>query len=83
MEYEGILECKISLDNDEIGRKTFELYYVAEAEDLINSIKLNKTSMVAKLVKNYIAEFECQEFMQKLMMNLCRYAISLIMRYHN
>lgn len=55
MEYEGILECRISLDNDEIGRKTFELYYVAEAEDLINSIKLNKTSMVAKLVKNYIA----------------------------
>lgn len=78
-----MLECKISLDNDEIGRKTFELYYVAEAEDLINSIKLNKTSMVAKLVKNYIAEFECQEFMQKLMMNLCRYAILLIMRYHN
>lgn len=74
MEYEGMLECKISLDNDEIGRKTFELYYVAEAEDLINSIKLNKTSMVAKLVKNYIAEFECQEFMQKIddeLMQIC------------
>lgn len=74
MEYEGILECRISLDNDEIGRKTFELYYSAEAEDLINSIKLNKTSMVARLVKNYITEFECQEFMQKIddeLMQIC------------
>lgn len=69
MEYEGILECRISLDNDEIGRKTFELYYVAEAEDLINSIKLNKTSMVAKLVKNYIAGKSITEQLEKLFKN--------------
>lgn len=74
MEYESMFECMISLDNGEIGRKTFELYYVAEIEDLINNIKLNKTSMVAKLIKNYIAGFECQEYMQKIddeLMQIC------------
>lgn len=66
MEYEKDFECKISLDNDEIGRKTFDLYYVAETDDLINSIKIGKTSIVAKLIKNYIAGFECQGYMQKI-----------------
>mgnify|MGYP000783419815 FL=1 len=66
MEYEKNFECNISLDNDEIGRKTFDLYYVAETDDLINSIKIGKTSIVAKLIKNYIAGFECQGYMQKI-----------------
>lgn len=60
-EYEDIYIDNILLDGDVPGRKQWESYRISGKEDIINNLQIGKTSIVAKCIKQYIANYDCQD----------------------
>ncbi len=64
--YEEFLQDNVRCDNKEVGRKYFTIFHISSREDLINTIKLSKTSLMMKYLTEEFSEFECQKIMDRL-----------------
>ena len=60
MEYENEMIDNIMLDTQQIGRKYFDVIHIRCREDMLNYLKLTKTSMLLKCVQNMLNSYDMQ-----------------------
>ena len=64
--FEGEYQDNITLDDNKVGRKYFSCIRISNREQLIQSIKLSKTSMMMEYLKLSYMEFSAQNIMQQI-----------------
>ena len=64
--FEGEYQDNITLDDNKVGRKYFSCIRISNREQLIQSIKLSKTSMMMEYLKLSYMEFAAQNIMQQI-----------------
>lgn len=65
-EYEKDLIDNIKLDMEEIGRKYFDVIYIRNREDILNFLKITKTSIFMKYINTVINDYDMQLEMQSI-----------------
>lgn len=65
-EYEELMIDNVKIDGELIGRKYFNAYYIKNRQELLDSIKLTKTSIFMSYFKNIISELDNQFILQEL-----------------
>jgi hypothetical protein len=68
--YEEFMQDNIRIDNTEIGRKYFSVFRIESRADLINAIKITKSSLMMKYLTGEYSEFECQQIIDAISENL-------------
>lgn len=66
MEYESKMMNNVRIDSQDVGRKYFDLIYVRNKEDIINMIKITKSSMMLEYIRSLINTFEIQVELDKV-----------------
>lgn len=62
-------ECmarNVLIDNEEVGRKYYQIHRISTREDLINSIKIGKTTLMCQYLKSLIGDFDYQDSLLKI-----------------
>lgn len=62
-------ECmarNVLIDNEEVGRKYYQIYRISTKEDLINAIKIGKTTLMYQYLKSLVGDFDYQDSLLKI-----------------
>lgn len=62
-------ECRASsilIDNEEVGRKYYQIYRINTKEDLVNAIKIGKTTLMYQYLKSLVGDFDYQDSLLKI-----------------
>ncbi len=60
MEYESEMVDNILLDMQQVGRKYFDVIHIRCRDDMLNYLKLTKTSMLLKCIQNMLNNYDMQ-----------------------
>ena len=69
-EYDEHLESNVKIDGEVPGRKEYDIISIKDREELIEHIKLNKSTLIYEYLKNIIETLSCQKQMNILDDNL-------------
>lgn len=64
--YEEQMQDNIRIEGRNVGRKYFSVFHVAARENLINAIRISRSSMMAQYFSNLCTEFKCQNIMDEI-----------------
>ena len=71
------MQDNIRIEGRNVGRKYFSVFHVAARENLINAIRISRSSMMAQYFANLCTEFKCQNIMDKMAEDLERLYLEL------
>lgn len=66
MDYEEFMMDNILVDDEAAGRKYFDVIVIRSRKELINQLKMTKTSRVKKHIDRILTEYCCQVEMEKI-----------------
>ncbi|MBO5483836.1 MAG: hypothetical protein J5979_01340 [Lachnospiraceae bacterium] len=65
-DHESCYQDNILVDGEKVGRKYFSVFRLKRREDLIDMIKLTKSSLMMKYLLEQLPDFECQKEMDAI-----------------